>query len=396
MAMFNFGYDATNTALFSAVNVNAITRSKSELASEEQSDKAIGAVSGAENASNIQTFNGLQTTGKTVMFNDPTSGNRVQLQLTDENLKRLEEKFGSQDFYKREDGTIRLSGKAEAFVSGWFADVAYRQNYVGADADKDGVISRSEIGNVRSAIMGAASYANGTITLEGERGYASSQMVDYDYIESAGFTTLTDRLNYTLKNDENLDGMLSGLESLTPESKQYLLQQFQQLGAFQAGQSGTQNKDGLGGGPAAMLAALMEELQREGPKQEAALKKKEEEEKKLLEKIREKRKEAEEALEKLREKNGEVAKLGDSQKSLLSNSEIVKNHPTGKLDSNEIAKLAEELQKLAEREVLGNNTTKANNPLSELDKELISVVDNIRKETQSGAASAVDALDVRA
>lgn len=223
----------------------------------------------------------------------------------------------------------------------------------------------------------------------------SSQMVDYDYIESAGFITLTDRLNYTLKNDANLDGMLSGQESLTPEGKQYLLQQFQQLGAFQAGQSGTQNKDGLGGGPAAMLAALLEEWNEKVPKETEALKKKEEEEKKLLEKIREKRKEAEEALEKLREKNGEVGKLGDSQKSLLSNSEIVKNHPTGKLDSNEIAKLAEELQKLAEREVLGN-ATKANNPLSELDKELISVVDNIRKETQSGAASAVDALDVRA
>ncbi|MDE7173084.1 MAG: hypothetical protein K2N70_01930 [Helicobacter sp.] len=91
MAMFNFGYDATNTALFSAVNVHAITRSKSELASEEQNDKAIGAVSGAESASNIQTFSGLQTTGNMVMFNDPKSGNRVQLQLTDENLKRLEE-----------------------------------------------------------------------------------------------------------------------------------------------------------------------------------------------------------------------------------------------------------------------------------------------------------------
>lgn len=396
MAMFNFGYDATNTALFSAVNVNAITRSKSELASEEQGDKAIGTVSSAENAGNIQTFNGLQTTGNMVMFNDPKSGNRVQLQLTDENLRRLEEKFGSQDFYKREDGTIRLSGKAEAFVSGWFADVAYRQNFVGADADKDGVISKAELGNVRSATIGAMSYANGIFTLEAEAGYQNSSVLDYDYLTLGGNITLTDRLNNMLKNDANLDGMLSGEESLTPEAKQYLIQQFQQLGAFQVGQSGqTQNKDGLGGGPAAMLAALMEELQREGPKQEAALKKKEEEEKKLLEKIREKRKEAEEALEKLREKNGEVAELGDSQKTLLSNSEIVQNHPTGKLDSNEIAKLAEELQKLAEREVLGN-ATKPNNPLSELDKELISVVDNIRKEAQSGGASAVDALDVRA
>lgn len=90
MAMFNFGYDAANTAMFSAVNVNAITRSKSELASEEQNDKVIAA-GNAESASNIQTFNGVRATGKMVLFNDPTSGNRVQLQLTDENLKRLEE-----------------------------------------------------------------------------------------------------------------------------------------------------------------------------------------------------------------------------------------------------------------------------------------------------------------
>ena len=394
MAMFNFGYDAANTALFSAVNVNAITRSKSELASEEQNDKAIGAAGNAENASNIQTFNGLKTTGKMVMFNDPTSGNRVQLQLTDENLKRLEEKFGSQDFYKREDGTIRLSGKAEAFVSGWFADVAYRQNYVGADKDKDGVISRSEIGNVRSATMGIASYANGTITLEGESGYANSQMVDYDYLASKGGITLTDRLNSVLNNDENLDGMLSGQETLTPEAKQYLLQQ---LGVSQMGQNGGFGNNNGGFNPLAEFAKLVEEAGKDLPKAIEADRKKRLEEEKRLEEIRAKRKENEELLEKLREKNGEIAKLNDSQKALIADSEVVKNNTIGKLDSSEIDKLAKELQKVAENEVLGNVAkTQTNNPLSELDKELISVVDNIRKETQSGGASAVDALDVRA
>ncbi len=389
MAMFNFGYDAANTALFSAVNVNAITRSKSELASEEQNDKAIGAAGNAENASNIQTFNGLKTTGKMVMFNDPTSGNRVQLQLTDENLKRLEEKFGSQDFYKREDGTIRLSGKAEAFVSGWFADVAYRQNYVGADKDKDGVISKAEFGDLRAGMFTMVGSNGNNVELTDIRGYQKLDSSWYDYMEQKDALSLTGALNKALKTDENLDGVVSAEESLTPEAIQELIAQ------AQTGR--TQNKDGLGGGPAAMLAAMMEELQREGPKQEAALKKKEEEEKKLLEKIREKRKEAEEALEKLREKNGEIAKLNDSQKALIADSEVVKNNTIGKLDSSEIDKLAKELQKVAENEVLGNVAkTQTNNPLSELDKELISVVDNIRKETQSGGASAVDALDVRA
>lgn len=378
-----------NATMFSAVNVNAITRSKSELASEEQNDKAIGAAGNAENASNIQTFNGLKTTGKMVMFNDPTSGNRVQLQLTDENLKRLEEKFGSQDFYKREDGTIRLSGKAEAFVSGWFADVAYRQNFVGADKDKDGVISKAEFGDLR---IGRGGMVSGTINnaqITDMQAYAKVDSYWYDELTKNGDLNATDALNRFIETDKDLDGVTTAQEEFSAQELQELVRD-----ALGNSKGGLSNQ---GFNPMAEFAKLVEEAGKDLPKAIEADRKKRLEEEKRLEEIRAKRKENEELLENLREKNGEIAKLNDSQKALIADSEVVKNNTTGKLDSKEIDKLAKELQKVAESEVLGNVAkTQTNNPLSELDKELISVVDNIRKETQSGGASAVDALDVRA
>ncbi len=43
--------------------------------------------------------------------------------------------FGSQNLSVK-DGKILLSGEAEKFVSGWFGDIAYKRNYIGADSDK--------------------------------------------------------------------------------------------------------------------------------------------------------------------------------------------------------------------------------------------------------------------
>lgn len=363
MAMMSFSYNA-NTTLFSAMNVTAKTRSKDQLAAEEQDDKALAA-SGATGTSNIQTYNGLQTSGKTVMFDDPKSGNRVQLQLTDENLKRLEEKFGKQDFYTRSDGTIRLSGKAEAFVSGWFGDVAYRQNFLGADANNDGVISKSEFGNLKSGITGEAYLANGTINLVNERAYTSFSADQYDYVASRGGITLVDNLNYRLETDENLDGVLSSGESMTTENMQYLAQQL----------SSMQTSNGIGGfgnSGGFSLAGELAKLLKDDSKEYEAERKKEEEEKKLLEKIREQRKAAREAIEKLREnKNSDVKNLDNAQ---------------------EASEPAKELQNNAQN-VAKTGATKT---LSELDKELISVVDNIREQTKSGAATAVNALDTTA
>lgn len=66
---------------------------------------------------------GQDSNYKLVLFDDATSGERVSALLSKENLERLQEKFNQKDFYARDDGLMRLSGKAEAYVSGWYAQI---------------------------------------------------------------------------------------------------------------------------------------------------------------------------------------------------------------------------------------------------------------------------------
>ena len=58
-----------------------------------------------------------------VMFEDGISGDKVQALLSKENIQRLQEKFDKSDFYTRDDGVLRLSGKAESYVSGWYGEI---------------------------------------------------------------------------------------------------------------------------------------------------------------------------------------------------------------------------------------------------------------------------------
>lgn len=79
-----------------------------------------------------------------VMFEDGISGDKVQALLSKENIQRLQEKFDKSDFYTRDDGILRLSGKAESYVSGWYGEIAYNMGAFNADLNKDGKFSPQE------------------------------------------------------------------------------------------------------------------------------------------------------------------------------------------------------------------------------------------------------------
>lgn len=79
-----------------------------------------------------------------VMFEDGISGDKVQALLSKENIQRLQEKFDKSDFYTRNDGILRLSGKAESYVSGWYGEIAYNMGAFNADLNKDGKFSPQE------------------------------------------------------------------------------------------------------------------------------------------------------------------------------------------------------------------------------------------------------------
>lgn len=83
--------------------------------------------------------------GIRVIFQDEENSKFVSLNLTKNNFARIIKHFNQKDnYFLREDGSIRLNGAAQNFVAGWFKNAAYDLNYLKADADKNGLIQGKE------------------------------------------------------------------------------------------------------------------------------------------------------------------------------------------------------------------------------------------------------------
>ena len=153
-----------------------------------------------------------------ISFTDKISTNTINLRLSDENLSRLKTHFGSQNFDKDKSGKITLKGEAADFVSGWFGDIAYKRNYVGADSDKNGFLNDSEKGET------LAGYAtNTTKKVEGAnvtdvdfKG-VSSYLPYSKHYDAPLANTIEKALNESLKADINMDGYLNLIELQSKE-----------------------------------------------------------------------------------------------------------------------------------------------------------------------------------
>lgn len=153
---------------------------------------------------------GQDSNYKLVLFDDATSGERVSALLSKENLERLQEKFNQKDFYAREDGLMRLSGKAEAYVSGWYAQIVSGE--VGAqkaDLDRDGKFSDKERGLIQDGY---------TFKLA-EKGILNNGMAVYSVATNAKaddtkVRTIEDLLDNFITQDKNLDGEISVQEHI--------------------------------------------------------------------------------------------------------------------------------------------------------------------------------------
>lgn len=81
-----------------------------------------------------------------VVFEDEKSHQLVTTKLSFSNLLLLKKNFKDEnDFFLRDDGVLRLNGKAENFISGWFEKVAYDMNLLAADKDKNALVSGDEL-----------------------------------------------------------------------------------------------------------------------------------------------------------------------------------------------------------------------------------------------------------
>ena len=197
-----------------SMKVAVNTKTKQQLEEEE----SIGQTSDTSKTSNTQKPNDKTISPndneQTVIFADPTNGNLVKLNLSNKNIEKLKSHFSNEDFYERKDKTLRLNGEAEAYVSGWFGDIAYKREFLKADADNDGKLSEGEYQNTR----------NGYLTIGEAKGIGNKVLSVTETVTETYTTPHTKRpeqgesveamLDFTLNADKNQDGQLSNMEYL--------------------------------------------------------------------------------------------------------------------------------------------------------------------------------------
>ena len=149
-----------------------------------------------------------------VAFEYERSKQLVSVNLSTRNLLRLISHFGGENnFFVRNDGVVRLNGDAQNFVSGWFDKVAYEMNLLGADADKNGLISGDELANTffyeSPYVYGNTKKDVSIYTLTG------GAKIAYDESDLRGVQierVIDGSLNALLDEDKNMDGKITFVE----------------------------------------------------------------------------------------------------------------------------------------------------------------------------------------
>lgn len=149
-----------------------------------------------------------------VAFEDERSKQLVSVNLSTRNLLRLISHFGGENnFFVRNDGVVRLNGDAQNFVSGWFDKGAYEMNLLGADADKNGLISGDELANTffyeSPYVYGNTKKDVSIYTLTG------GAKIAYNESDLRGVQierVIDGSLNALLDEDKNMDGKITFVE----------------------------------------------------------------------------------------------------------------------------------------------------------------------------------------
>jgi hypothetical protein len=319
----------TGTA-FTAVSVKSQNRSDQELSSEQ-----ISLEKPSKDAKSEFAYLTNESSGESkqaVVFDDPGSGKKVALTLDNKTIEKLKTHFGSDDVYTRSDGIVRLDNKAEAFVSGWFADVAYKREVLGADQNNDGKIDDHEYRKTKSFVHGYIDIEmyHGSITAINDvvtENYADgSRLNPNDYMQhlKSDSTTFNTIVGESVNTDTNYDGNI-GLDEMLKF-------------VYKTGNTSVavtkDAKDLFGGNIDKKLSSALDDIITN-----TIHKKKEtddEESKKM------------EALQKLIASGGDTSVLSADEKALLQN-ELAKYAKTDdKYDTNELQNLHETMQKVKE------------------------------------------------
>lgn len=190
-------------------------------------------------------------TKQIVAIRDPMDGDKViTFELSKKTIANLKNNFGdSNNFFEREDGVLRLNGRAENFVAGWMKDIRDNRNYDEADVDKNGKIEGDEaqaltigferqkdydyIGKKLAKVnvgIGGDSYQSLGRTPDAQHLFetaeekAKNKATGYAYkrdISSSQYTsfenTVEKELDHTLQMDADLNGAVTLNEALKDE-----------------------------------------------------------------------------------------------------------------------------------------------------------------------------------
>lgn len=89
----------------------------------------------------------------TIYFRDPITNKLVRSALSSTAINKMGIEFDKEDMTKRLDGSYILSGKAENFVAGWYADIAYTRAYMASDRNNDGYLEDYELEDTKSGFV---------------------------------------------------------------------------------------------------------------------------------------------------------------------------------------------------------------------------------------------------
>ena len=151
-----------------------------------------------------------------IAFEDEKSKQLVSVNVGYGTVLNLMTKFKDEnDFFLRDDGILRLNGKAQNFISGWFEKVAYDMNLLGADKDKNGLVSGGELYDSFYYVAPFAPDSGAKIA------YGESSAIFERNVERS----IEDALNSVLLDDKNVDNKISfaeyfGLEKMLPQEIQ--------------------------------------------------------------------------------------------------------------------------------------------------------------------------------
>ncbi len=139
-----------------------------------------------------------------IVFEDSLSKSLVSINLSERNFNALKENFkDSNNFYQREDGSFRLNGAVQNFVSAWFYDLAF----LNADSNKDKLISGDETKNAYT-YASLVSFGANSVSFKslGKGSYAGKTYEDL---------SIEDGVNYRLETDKNFDNEVKFSEKFT-------------------------------------------------------------------------------------------------------------------------------------------------------------------------------------